>query len=878
MAINKGTLAKKVNGVLEYIYPKTSADMVMIGNTNLNTLLSNAVYTDTTYSADDVTTVLDGTTFKLKSGIVTAGSKGPIADVTGSEGNTIKVPKVTVDTYGRVTGLTEYTYTSKDTTYTAGTDFAAVSHTHGSDDITALDASKITTGTIDIARLPAGALERLVTVIDDTARFALTSSDVQLGDTVKVRETGSMYIVTDASKLNSADGYTQYTAGAATSVAWSGITNKPETYTPSSHTHTSSEVTDLATTVAGLDAGTVNGKTVASNVPADAVFTDTTYSADDTTTVLDGTTFKLKSGVITAGSKGPTADVTGSNDTTVKIPKITVDTYGRVTALSEYTYTSKDTTYTHPSYTAQSSGLYKVTVDGTGHVSAVAAVEKSDITSLGIPGSDTTYESKTAVSEGTDVSLVTTGEKYVWNNKTDNTGTVTSVAAGVGLAGGTVTETGTIKANLKSETASSLASNNITNTEGRQYAVQVDSNGNLSVNVPWTDNNTTYTPGSDFAAVSHTHGNDDITALDASKITTGTIDIARLPAGALERLVNVADETARFALTTSSVQLGDTVKQLDTGVMYVVTDTDNLDSADGYTEYTAGAATSVPWSGITNKPESYTPSSHTHTASQITDLSTTVAGLDAGTVNGKTVASNVPADAVFTDTTYSADDVTTVLDGTTFKLKSGIVTSGSKGPTADVTGSNGNTIKIPKITVDTYGRVTGLSEYTYTSVDNNTTYSADNTTTALDGTTFKLKSGIVTAGSKGPTANVTGSNGATVKIPKVTVDTYGRVTGLTEYTYTSVDTSYSATRTRYTLLASGWVDNGNYTYTYSLESSYPHASKLVTVYFSNPTMTFAQYNAFVNAIVIGSDVANTLTAYGVKPSIDIPVLLEVVSI
>lgn len=47
------------------------------------------------------------------------------------------------------------------------------------------------------------------------------------------------------------------------------------------------------------------------------------------------------------------------------------------------------TYYTHPSYTAKSSGLYKVTVDSTGHVSATTAVTKADITGLGIPGSDT---------------------------------------------------------------------------------------------------------------------------------------------------------------------------------------------------------------------------------------------------------------------------------------------------------------------------------------------------------------------------------------------------------------------------------------------------------------------------------------------------------
>ena len=56
--------------------------------------------------------------------------------------------------------------------------------------------------------------------------------------------------------------------------------------------------------------------------------------------------------------------------------------------------------YTHPGYTAQASGLYKVTVDSTGHVSAATAVTKSDITALGIPESDTTYSAATTSEEG----------------------------------------------------------------------------------------------------------------------------------------------------------------------------------------------------------------------------------------------------------------------------------------------------------------------------------------------------------------------------------------------------------------------------------------------------------------------------------------------
>lgn len=45
----------------------------------------------------------------------------------------------------------------------------------------------------------------------------------------------------------------------------------------------------------------------------------------------------------------------------------------------------------HPTYTAKDSGLYKITVDGNGHVSATAPVGKSDITALGIPSTNTTY-------------------------------------------------------------------------------------------------------------------------------------------------------------------------------------------------------------------------------------------------------------------------------------------------------------------------------------------------------------------------------------------------------------------------------------------------------------------------------------------------------
>ena len=59
-----------------------------------------------------------------------------------------------------------------------------------------------------------------------------------------------------------------------------------------------------------------------------------------------------------------------------------------------------DTVYTHPNYTAKSSGFYKVTIDSTGHVSGTTAVTKGDITALGIPSTNTTYSTGTASTSG----------------------------------------------------------------------------------------------------------------------------------------------------------------------------------------------------------------------------------------------------------------------------------------------------------------------------------------------------------------------------------------------------------------------------------------------------------------------------------------------
>ena len=125
---------------------------------------------------------------------------------------------------------------------------------------------------------------------------------------------------------------------------------------------------------------------------------DTTYSAATTSAEgLMSAADKTKLDGVTAGANkythpSYTARASG-------LYKVTVDSTGHVSAaaavdksdITALGVPAQDTTYTHPSYTARASGLYKVTVDSTGHVSAAAAVDKSDITALGVPAQDTTY-------------------------------------------------------------------------------------------------------------------------------------------------------------------------------------------------------------------------------------------------------------------------------------------------------------------------------------------------------------------------------------------------------------------------------------------------------------------------------------------------------
>lgn len=107
---------------------------------------------------------------------------------------------------------------------------------------------------------------------------------------------------------------------------------------------------------------------------------------------------------------GPTITLKNKADTPtnlsqVTIPNATTSTAGVMSASDKSKLdgvAQSANNYSHPTFAARGSGLYKITVDANGHVCDVVSVSKTDITSLGIPAQDTntTYGVATASVNG----------------------------------------------------------------------------------------------------------------------------------------------------------------------------------------------------------------------------------------------------------------------------------------------------------------------------------------------------------------------------------------------------------------------------------------------------------------------------------------------
>lgn len=503
---------------------------------------------------------------------------------------------------------------------------------------------------------------------------------------------------------------------------------------------------------------------------------------------------------------------------------------------------------------------------------------------------------------------------------TTNTGTVTSVATGAGLTGGTITGTGTIKADLKSETKLTNAAAAATETAGRVYPVALDKDGKLAVNVPWENTQT----------VTGVKGNSE------SSYRTGNVNITKANIG-LGNVENKSSATIRGELTKSNVTtaLGYTpytqaevdalvssvfnykgskttysqvsaLTDMKTGDVWQVTE-DNSEYVYNGTSWEklgptidlSGYLTSVSVAG-----QSLTPGANSITADQLKTAlglgsaayaaTATTVGNNSNLPTGAAVQSYVTGLGYTTNTGtvtkvtagtgLTGGDITTTgtiaLKGQNVYYATCTTAAGTAAKVATTTNSDfelttGAMVRVKFTNADTYNGtstlnvdskgakniikvgttvkpryywqagevvdfvydgtyfvmleaatatttyygITALSSATNSTsealaatpkavktaydlaaskTDNTGTVTSVATGTGLTGGpitttgTISLATSGVTAGSAGPTAAVTGNEGNTIAVPRITVDEYGRVTALTSYNLTNKDTTYSS--------------------------------------------------------------------------------------
>lgn len=332
---------------------------------------------------------------------VSAGTYGPSTNVSGGS---IVVPTITVDKYGRVTSMSTKTYTGP--TLTNGSVPSSTKLTTArtltiGNTGKAFDGSANVSWSIsEIGAATAGHTHDLSGLINalSTGSSTPNDNDYFISQYVGGGTTTTTYHRRPLSALFS------YIKGKLPTSSQTGsyadLSNKPTigngtitikqagvskgTFTTNQTGNTTIELTDNNTTY-NVATQSANGlESAADKKKLDGIATGAQVNQNAFSNITVGST------TIAADSATDTLTlVAGSNIT------LTPDANN-----DKVTITSKDTIYTHPSHTAKSSGLYKITVDSLGHVNAATAVTKNDITGLGISDTDTTYSTGTSTVSG----------------------------------------------------------------------------------------------------------------------------------------------------------------------------------------------------------------------------------------------------------------------------------------------------------------------------------------------------------------------------------------------------------------------------------------------------------------------------------------------
>lgn len=311
---------------------------------------------------------------------VAIASAGPTSNASPGFGGTINIPQVSRDKYGHVGSLTNRVITLPSAPtipeYTSGNDAIGINNhviTHkaytGRSGGPTANATPGFGGTFKVPQVVSDATGHITGVTDRVITLPAApdipeQTKYTAGDVINISATNEI----------SHDTYAAKTGGptANASLAFGGTFKVPQV-TSDEFGHVTG-VTDRVITL-----------------PASPAIPDPIEYSPGSGLSLVGNVFSHNLYASQLG--GPDANKSVGFGGTFTVPRVESDGLGHVTDIIDMTITlpAAPTPYTHPAYTARNSGLYKITVDNKGHVSAVTAVAKADITGLGIPAQDTTY-------------------------------------------------------------------------------------------------------------------------------------------------------------------------------------------------------------------------------------------------------------------------------------------------------------------------------------------------------------------------------------------------------------------------------------------------------------------------------------------------------
>lgn len=456
-----------------------------------------------------------------------------------------------------------------------------LSHTH--------DASAIVSGTLDPARLPVYPSQEQVVIngvlhtglngdnyTGGVDAFTYLLSSINQGTVVTTTD-GFRWIYTGSGDKRYESGYVKL---ADISPDWSVITNKPASFPVDGHTHVISDVTGLQAELDTLQ-NEIDGKQASGNYVLDS---------DNRLSVLvsnsaqwgNGTQEGHSAYVYVQANSGSLVSTSDSRLSDSRAPLAHTQPVSTITGIADYVDD-------------------RINLIGTGSNDAYTFVN-SNSANLVYTSDSRLSDSRTPLAHTHAMSSVNglSAALALKTDLTDFNALNTFVADNSGSWDGI----GPVYNYVKGASAATVLSTDYRLTEAVTAYTYLTGNSASLVVTSDSRLSDTRTPKA------HVH--------DAADITTGTIDIARIPV--LPSMVQVVASGDLTSLTTqqlTAIGQGSVVTTTD-GARYVYSGTGSKTVSGSYVLL---ADITPDWTEVANKPATFTPSTHTHVPSEITGLS-----------------------------------------------------------------------------------------------------------------------------------------------------------------------------------------------------------------------------------------------------------------